>query len=115
MQDWSRWIRCELLGGLRHGPRHGSAARQHQRSTLARIIGDVATLSVKWNKPLSARLLPVAGKAAGRATEFTDPHLLNGTDSAHHRGRSNRTSRLINPDNDSHVVALPLDYKRTLA
>ena len=33
---------------------------------LARIIGDVATLSVKWNKPLSARLLPVAGKHAGR-------------------------------------------------
>ncbi|HXX99549.1 MAG TPA: DUF711 family protein [Candidatus Limnocylindrales bacterium] len=45
---------------------------------LARIIGDVATLSVKWNKPLSARLLPVAGKLAGQQTEFTDPSLLNG-------------------------------------
>jgi uncharacterized protein len=45
---------------------------------LARIIGDVATLSVKWNKPLSARLLPVAGKHAGELTEFTDPFLING-------------------------------------
>lgn len=46
---------------------------------LARIIGDVATLSVKWNKPLSARLLPVAGKHAGEMTEFTDPALINVT------------------------------------
>jgi uncharacterized protein (UPF0210 family) len=46
---------------------------------LARIIGDVATLSVKWNKPLSARLLPVAGKRAGERTEFTDPYLINAT------------------------------------
>jgi uncharacterized protein len=46
--------------------------------TLARMIGDVATLSVKWNKPLSARLLPVAGKLAGDRTEFTDPRLING-------------------------------------
>ncbi|HKM68149.1 MAG TPA: DUF711 family protein [Candidatus Acidoferrum sp.] len=46
---------------------------------IARIIGDVATLSVKWNKPLSARLLPVAGKRAGERTEFTDPYLINVT------------------------------------
>jgi uncharacterized protein (UPF0210 family) len=45
---------------------------------LTRIIGDVATVSVKWNKPLSARLLPVAGKLAGQQTEFSDPNLLNG-------------------------------------
>lgn len=45
---------------------------------LARIIGDVATLSVKWKKPLSARLLPVAGKLAGQQTEFSDPMLVNG-------------------------------------
>ena len=44
---------------------------------LTRIIGDVATLSVKWNKPLTARLLPVIGKAPGQQTEFSDPHLLN--------------------------------------
>jgi uncharacterized protein len=45
---------------------------------LGRIIGDVATLSVKWNKPLSARLLPVAGKRASDRTEFADPRLING-------------------------------------
>jgi len=45
---------------------------------LARVIGDVATLSVKWNKPLSARLLPVAGRLAGQQTEFSDPNLRNG-------------------------------------
>jgi hypothetical protein len=45
---------------------------------LTRIIGDVATLSVKWNKPLSARLLPVAGRLAGQQTDFTDPNLING-------------------------------------
>lgn len=44
---------------------------------LARMIGDLATLSAKWNKPLSARLLPISGKLAGQKTEFTDPALLN--------------------------------------
>jgi uncharacterized protein (UPF0210 family) len=46
---------------------------------LTHIIGDVATLSVKWNKPLTARLLPASGKSAGQQTDFTDPHLLNAT------------------------------------
>lgn len=44
---------------------------------LARIIGDVATMAVKWQKPLSARLQPVAGKKAGDRTEFDDPFLVN--------------------------------------
>jgi uncharacterized protein len=44
---------------------------------LAKILGDVASLSVKWHKPLSARLLPVAGKKAGDQTEFDDPFLVN--------------------------------------
>jgi uncharacterized protein (UPF0210 family) len=46
---------------------------------LERILGDVATLAVKLNKPLSARLLPVAGKKAGDRTEFDDPFLVNAT------------------------------------
>jgi hypothetical protein len=46
---------------------------------LERIIGDVASLAVKWQKPLSARLLPVAGKRAGERTEFDDPFLVNAT------------------------------------
>jgi uncharacterized protein (UPF0210 family) len=40
-------------------------------------LGDVASLSVKWHKPLSARLQPVVGKKAGDMTEFDDPFLVN--------------------------------------
>jgi uncharacterized protein len=39
----------------------------------------VASLAVKWRKPLSARLLPVVGKKAGERTEFDDPILVNAT------------------------------------
>ncbi len=46
-------------------------------SQLALIISDVASLSFKWHKPLSARLLPAAGKKAGDRTEFEDPFLVN--------------------------------------
>jgi uncharacterized protein len=46
---------------------------------LARIFGDVASLAWKWNKPLSARLQPVAGKKAGDLTEFSGPFLFNTT------------------------------------
>jgi uncharacterized protein (UPF0210 family) len=38
---------------------------------IARIIGDVATLAFKWNKPLATRLLPSPGKKAGEMTEFS--------------------------------------------
>jgi uncharacterized protein (UPF0210 family) len=44
---------------------------------LTRIIGDVATLSGKWNKPLTARLMPVAGKSAGQQTDFSEGRFLN--------------------------------------
>jgi uncharacterized protein (UPF0210 family) len=44
---------------------------------LENIIGDMASLAVKWHKPLSARLLPVAGKKAGEMTEFSSPYLVN--------------------------------------
>jgi hypothetical protein len=37
---------------------------------IARILGDVATLAYKWNKPLAARLLPSPGRKAGEMTEF---------------------------------------------
>jgi uncharacterized protein (UPF0210 family) len=40
-------------------------------SVIAAIIGDVATLAVKWNKPLAVRLLPSPGKRAGEMTEFS--------------------------------------------
>ncbi|MGC2696593.1 MAG: DUF711 family protein [Candidatus Angelobacter sp.] len=44
---------------------------------LENIIADMASLAVKWHKPLSARLLPVAGKKAGEMTEFSSPYLVN--------------------------------------
>jgi len=44
---------------------------------LMRILGDVASLSLKWHKPLSARLQPVTGKKPGEMTEFDDPFLVN--------------------------------------
>ena len=44
---------------------------------IENIIADMASLAVKWHKPLSARLLPVAGKHAGEMTEFGSPYLEN--------------------------------------
>lgn len=44
---------------------------------IERIIGDMASLAVKLHKPLSARLMPVAGKKAGERTEFDDPFIVN--------------------------------------
>jgi len=44
---------------------------------LSLIIGDMASLAVKWHKPLSARLLPVLGRGWGEMTEFNDPFLVN--------------------------------------
>jgi uncharacterized protein (UPF0210 family) len=44
---------------------------------LENIVADMASLAVKWHKPLSARLLPVAGKKAGEMTEFGSPYLVN--------------------------------------
>ncbi|HUK87235.1 MAG TPA: DUF711 family protein [Terriglobales bacterium] len=46
---------------------------------LARILGDMAALAVKWHKPLSARLMPVPGGRPGDRTAFDDPFLTNAT------------------------------------
>lgn len=46
---------------------------------MERIFGDVASLAVKWNKPLSARLQPIKDKKVGDQTEFQDPALFNTT------------------------------------
>ncbi len=46
---------------------------------MERIFSDVASLAVKWNKPLSARLQPIAGKKAGEQTDFNNPSLMNST------------------------------------
>jgi len=42
---------------------------------IARILGDVAWLAYRWNKPLAARLLPAPGKRVGDQTEFTNGNL----------------------------------------
>ena len=41
------------------------------------ILTDVATLSIRWGKPLSARLFPVPGLSAGEMTRFNSPYLTN--------------------------------------
>jgi uncharacterized protein (UPF0210 family) len=46
---------------------------------LSLIIGDMASLAVKWHKPLSARLFPVAGKGPGDVTELNGEFLVNAT------------------------------------
>lgn len=45
--------------------------------TIAHLLLDVATLALRLNKPLSARLFPVPGKDAGERTTFTSPYLTN--------------------------------------
>jgi uncharacterized protein len=61
--------------GLDTVPLPGDVTEQQ----LELIIGDMASLAVKWHKPLSARLLPVTGKKPGDTTEFDDPYLVNAT------------------------------------
>lgn len=46
---------------------------------MERIYGDVASLALKWNKPVSARLQPVPGKKPGNVTDYQDPYLFNTT------------------------------------
>jgi uncharacterized protein (UPF0210 family) len=43
------------------------------------ILLDVATLAIRLDKPLSARLLPVPGKVAGERTDFGSPYLVDST------------------------------------
>lgn len=44
---------------------------------LSALIGDVAALSNRWSKPLSARLFPTPGKKAGDRVGFDNPHLTD--------------------------------------
>ena len=60
-------------GGLDTVPLAGSTSE----TQIAHILGDVASLAQKWNKPLAARLLPVPGKKAGDRTEFSDSRMAN--------------------------------------
>ena len=60
-------------GGLDTVPLPGDISEER----IARILGDVATLAWKWNKPLAARLLPVPGGKPGDRTAFDDPRMAN--------------------------------------
>jgi uncharacterized protein len=44
---------------------------------LAALIADVAALSIKLRKPLSARLFPVPDKSAGEIAHFDNPYLTD--------------------------------------
>src|SRR6266536_1081005 len=45
--------------------------------TIAHLLLDVATLALRLQKPLSARLFPVPGRRVGERTAFTSPYLTN--------------------------------------
>ncbi|MBD2195347.1 MULTISPECIES: DUF711 family protein [Calothrix] len=44
---------------------------------IAAILIDMATLAIKLDKPLSARLFPIPGKKAGEMTAFNSPYLVD--------------------------------------
>ena len=46
-------------------------------SQICSILTDVASLSIRWEKPLSVRLFPVPGLNAGELTHFDSPYLTN--------------------------------------
>lgn len=61
--------------GLDTIPLPGNTTEQQ----LSLTISDMASLSVKWHKPLSARLMPITGKGWGETTDFDNPFLVNAT------------------------------------
>ncbi|HYW18900.1 MAG TPA: DUF711 family protein [Nodularia sp. (in: cyanobacteria)] len=44
---------------------------------IAAILTDLATLAIKLDKPLSARLFPITNKEAGEMTSFNSPYLVD--------------------------------------
>jgi uncharacterized protein len=60
-------------GGLDTVPLPGDVSEEY----LARILGDVATLAYKWQKPLAARLIPIPGRKAGEQTDLHDSRMAN--------------------------------------
>jgi len=60
-------------GGLDTIPLRGDISEDQ----LARMLGDVASLAFKWQKPLAARLLPVPGAKPGDKTSFGDARMMD--------------------------------------
>jgi uncharacterized protein (UPF0210 family) len=52
-------------------------ADSHSVEEIAHLLLDVATLSLRLQKPLSARLFPVVGRQIGERTTVTLPYLTN--------------------------------------
>ncbi len=52
-------------------------AGSHSVEEIAHLLLDVATLSLRLQKPLSARLFPVVGRQIGERTTVTLPYLTN--------------------------------------
>ncbi|HJZ96522.1 MAG TPA: DUF711 family protein [Candidatus Solibacter sp.] len=62
-------------GGVDTVPLPGDVSEEQ----IARILGDVAWLAYRWNKPLAARLLPAPGRGPGDHTEFSGSMLTRTT------------------------------------
>jgi hypothetical protein len=45
---------------------------------IAALVEDVAALAVRYEKPLSARLLPIPGRKEGEVVSFDNPYLTDG-------------------------------------
>ena len=60
--------------GLDTVPLPGNATREQ----IECVLLDVASLSTRLNKPLTARLMPIPGKSAGEMTEFKFDYFSNG-------------------------------------
>ena len=67
---------------------------------VAAILLDLATLAVKLNKPLTARLMPIPGMQTGDTTRFTFEYFANAQVMDSHAG----TLRIF--DTDSQVQFL---------
>ncbi|QDZ24105.1 DUF711 domain-containing protein [Chloropicon primus] len=59
--------------GLDTVPISGDATKEK----IAGILMDVVSLAIKWDKPLSCRLLPCPGKGKGDKTDFKSPYLVD--------------------------------------
>lgn len=62
-------------GGVDTVPLAGDTSEEQ----IGRILGDVAWLAYRWNKPLAARLLPAPGKRVGDETAFSGAMLVKTT------------------------------------
>jgi len=66
---------CSVCGsGLDTIPLAGDVSTD----SIAALLGDVATLALVLQKPLTARLMPIPGLKEGESTRFDFPYLVNG-------------------------------------